>query len=237
MSVNNLEKIPSNLLADTAGSEPEVKMKLLGSRTFWGVVFIFGGILFLLQSLDVLRGGDLFWGLMFGLVGVLFLSGLWGNRRQWWFLVPGMLFLGVAASLFSQAILPSKTSDELNGVFILGSLGISFCLIYLISPSNWWAIIPGGVMVTLVVVSVLDVAYPEKDTGGIFLIGLGLTFALLAILPRLRMKWAYIPALVLFIVGCIALAAEFSAVNYVWPVLLILVGLYVLVHEMGLFRR
>ena len=75
---------------------------------------------------------------------------------------------------------------------------------------------PGGVMVTLAIVSVLDTAYPNKDTGGVFLIGLGLTFALLALLPRLHMRWAYIPALVLFVIGSISLAGEFSAANYVW---------------------
>jgi hypothetical protein len=212
-------------------------MKILRSRTFWGIVFILGGILFLLQSLDVLRGGDLFWGLIFGLVGCLFLSAFWGNRSQWWFLVPGMLFLGIGASLISKTFLPSNISDSLDSLFILGSLGISFWLIYLVSPVNWWAIIPGGVMITLVVVSVLDAAYPEKDTGGVFLIGLGLTFALLAIFPRLRMKWAYIPAVVLVIIGCVALAAEFPAISYAWPVLLILVGLYVLLRELGFLRR
>jgi hypothetical protein len=212
-------------------------MKLISSRNFWGAVFVLGGILFLLQNLDVIRGGDLFWGLIFGLVGVLFLSAFIGNRRQWWLLIPGTLFVGIAASQFSQALLPSKTTDVIEGIFVLGALGVGFWLIYLLSPSNWWAIIPGGVMVTLAIVSVLDAAYPDKDTGGVFLIGLGATFGILAVLPRLHMRWAYIPALVLFIIGSISLAGEFSAANYVWPVLLILVGIYVLGHEMGFLRR
>ncbi len=212
-------------------------MKLIGSRTFWGVVFIIGGILFLLQQLNVLKGGDLFWGLMFGLVGVLFLSAFWGNRIQWWFIIPGMLFLGIAAGLLSQALLPSKTAGVLSGIFVLGALGIGFWLIYFINRAFWWAIIPGGVMISLAVVSGLDTAYPNKDTGGVFLIGLGLTFALLAVLPRLSMRWAYIPAFVLFIIGCISLAGEFSVVNFLWPVLLILAGLFVLVREMGFLRR
>jgi len=212
-------------------------MKLLRSRTFWGVVFITGGIMFLLQSLDVLRGGDLFWGLLFLLVGGLFLSAYWANRSQWWFIVPGMLFLGIGAGSLSQTFFREDIADTLESMFVLGGLGIGFWLVYLVSPANWWAIIPGGVMVSLAVVSVLDEAYPEKDTGGLFLIGLGLTFALLAIIPRQRMTWAYIPAAVLIIIGFISLAAAFPGINYVWPVLLILVGLYVLVRELGFFRR
>jgi len=212
-------------------------MKLLRSRTFWGLVFIVGGILFLLQSLEVLKGGDLFWGLLFLLVGGLFLSAFWDNRSQWWYIVPGMLFLGIGAGSLSQAFFPEDIADTLDSMFILGGLGIGFWLVYLVSPVNWWAIIPGGVMVSLAVVSVLDEAYPDKDTGGVFLIGLGLTFALLAILPRLRMTWAYIPAVVLIIIGCASLTAVFPGISYLWPVLLILVGLYVLVRELGFFRR
>jgi len=212
-------------------------MKLLRSKTFWGIIFIVGGILFLLQSLDVLKGGDLFWGVLFLLVGGLFLSAFWENRSQWWCIVPGMLFLGIGASSLSQALLPENIADTLDSVFVLGGLGIGFWLVYLVSPANWWAIIPGGVMVSLAVVSVLDEAFPEKDTGGVFLIGLGLTFAVLAILPRLRMTWAYIPAVVLIIIGCASLAAVFPGISYLWPVLLILVGLYVLVRELGFFRR
>jgi hypothetical protein len=212
-------------------------MKLLRSKTFWGLAFIIGGILFLLQSLDVVKGGDLFWGLLFLLVGGLFVSAFWTNRSQWWYIVPGMLFIGIGAGLLSEAFLAEDIADTLSSVFILGGLGIGFWLVYLVSPANWWAIIPGGVMVSLVVVSVLDGVYQDKDTGGVFLIGLGLTFVLLAILPRLRMTWAFIPAVVLIIIGCVSLAAAFPGINYVWPVLLILVGLYVLVRELGFFRR
>jgi hypothetical protein len=212
-------------------------MNILRSRTFWGVAFIIGGILLFLQAFDVLRGGDIFWGLLFMLVGALFLSAFWANRSQWWFIIPGLLFLGIGASSLTEAFLPENISDPLDSLFVLGSLGVGFWLVYLVNRAYWWAIIPGGVMVTLAVVSVLDEAYPDKDTGGIFLIGLGLTFALLAIMPSLRMKWAYIPAVVLIIIGGAILASEFAAISYLWPVLLILVGLYVLLREFVFTRR
>ena len=111
-------------------------MNTLRSRSFWGVVFIAGGILFLLQSLGVLRGEDLFWGLLFLVIGGLFLSAFWTNRIQWWFIVPGMLFLGIGAGLLSNAFLPEKISNPLEGMFILGSLGIGFWLVYLVRPGE-----------------------------------------------------------------------------------------------------
>jgi len=66
------------------------------------------------------------------------------------------------------------------------------------------------------------------ETGGIFFIGLGLTFALVGLLPapRGRMRWAFIPALVLLVMGLLIFAAAEQFINYLWPVALILVGLY-----------
>jgi len=44
------------------------------------------------------------------------------------------------------------------------------------------------------------------------------------------MKWALIPAAVLLIIGLLIAAATASLLNYLWPVALILVGLYVIVR-------
>jgi uncharacterized membrane protein len=73
------------------------------------------------------------------------------------------------------------------------------------------------------------------ETGGIFFFGLGLTFALLALLPTPegRLTWSIIPAIVFLIVGTFITAAATELINYVWPVLLILGGLYLLYRTFG----
>ena len=48
-------------------------LKWLSSQVFWGIMLIVGGVLFLLQNLNVFQGGELFWGVAMGIVGVLFL--------------------------------------------------------------------------------------------------------------------------------------------------------------------
>jgi hypothetical protein len=66
--------------------------------------------------------------------------------------------------------------------------------------------------------------------GGVFFFGLGLTFALLAILPTPegRLTWAIIPAIVLLVMGALITAAAAQLINYLWPVALVLGGLYLL---------
>jgi hypothetical protein len=95
---------------------------------------------------------------------------------------------------------------------------------------NWWAVIPGGVLLTLAIVAGLSENLEGIETGGVFFLGLGLTFALLALLPTGdgKLTWALIPAVVLFLMGLLITAAAAEFINYVWPAALILGGLYLL---------
>ena len=63
---------------------------------------------------------------------------------------------------------------------------------------------------------------------GIFFLGLALTFALVYLLPMPggRMRWALIPAGVLFVVGLVVMMATTSAMSIVWAVALIAGGAY-----------
>jgi hypothetical protein len=72
----------------------------------------------------------------------------------------------------------------------------------------------------------LEAYFPGTDVGGIFLTGLGLTFALVALVPTPggRMWWAWIPAGALVAVGLIMTAAAGSIFQYIWPLALIIGG-------------
>jgi hypothetical protein len=114
------------------------------------------------------------------------------------------------------------------GVIMLGAIGLAFLLVYLVNRDNWWAIIPAGVMGTLAVISGLSQVLTGFETGGIFFLGLGLTFALVAILPTPegQMRWAFIPAGILFMIGLLLTAATSSLSGIIWPLALILFGLF-----------
>ena len=66
------------------------------------------------------------------------------------------------------------------------------------------------------------------DEGGFFLVGLALTFGVIAFLPSLReqTKWAFIPAAVLLLIGLPVLVANTTIFDLIWPIALILAGIY-----------
>lgn len=203
-------------------------LKYLRSPIMWGVLLILGGTALLLENLLGWRLGNLFWGAAFVLGGFAFLSeyALRG-KPYWWALIPGMTLLGLGTASLLEAVMPAA-ADVLSGALVLGSLSLAFFLVYLVQSENWWAIIPGGVMATLVVVSYLDESrIVSMDTGGIFFIGLGLTFLLVALLPTPagKMNWAYIPAGVLVVFGLLISTELADLARYVLPGLAILGGL------------
>jgi hypothetical protein len=212
-------------------------MKWLASRTLWGVLLIIGGIIFLLDNLGIFTIGEAFWGVILGIGAIGFLSVYLSNRENWWALIPGMILLSVSALIIINAIFPGDTG-ALGGVIVLGGIGLAFLLIYLTNRENWWAIIPAGVMLTLSVVVLLGEAFSGIEVGGIFFLGLGLTFGLVAIIPTPhgQMKWAFIPAGIMIVMGLLITAALSPLINYIWPSALILAGL-LLVFRAYIWRR
>lgn len=190
---------------------------------FWGILLILGGIAMLIQNLVGFELGGLFWGAVFILAGVAFLAQLNRADHPWWPLLPGIISLGIGASILLDVVLPSL-SRYFGGLLVLGGIGLAFLLVYLRQRQAWWAIIPAGVMFTLALVSVLDEGSFGFDTGGIFLLGLGITFLILAWLPGANQQWAYIPGGILAVIGLLIAAASGAWLSIVGPALIILLG-------------
>jgi len=197
------------------------------SRIFWGLVLIIAGTAFLLQNLDVFEFGDVFWGVVFILGGGFFLSIYASNRTNWWSLVPGFVLLGISAIIILGELAPNF-EDTWGGSIVLGSIGIAFLAVYLTDRNNWWAVIPGGVMFTLAIVAGFEEVLAGLEVGGIFFIGLGLTFVLVALAPspQGQMRWAWIPAGILLLMGLLISAAAGELIQFVFPTALIVFGLY-----------
>jgi hypothetical protein len=201
--------------------------KWLQSRIFWGFLLILAGLAFLLQNLNVFEFGGLFWGVIFIIGGIFFLSIYVSNRANWWSLIPGFVLLGISVIIILSSLAPNFVGAW-GGSIVLGSIGVAFAGVYLTDRNNWWAVIPGGVMVTLAFVAGLGEIVSGLEVGGIFFLGLGLTFALVALAPSPQgeMRWAWIPAGVLLIMGVLFTAAAGEIIQFILPVVLILVGLY-----------
>jgi hypothetical protein len=93
-------------------------------------------------------------------------------------------------------------------------------------------VIPGGTLLTLAIVAGTENLFGDFETGGMFFLGLALTFAVLALVPtpQGRMRWALIPAGVLLVMGVLLFATLTRAVEFVWPAALIAVGLFLIVR-------
>lgn len=102
----------------------------------------------------------------------------------------------------------------------------------------WWAIIPGGTLLVVGLVAFLSndvfAAYMPFDAGLLMLPGLGLVFLAVALVPTAqgRMRWAFIPAGVLLVLGLLLIGGQVSAMAYVVPAGLILGGCIVLIRSL-----
>jgi hypothetical protein len=202
-------------------------MKRIDFRIALGTLLILLGGLLFVERLGFLKGAaSLFWGVVLILAGAYFLYLFVQNvSGSWWAIIPGLTLVAMGGENF----LP-KTSVDWGGALFLGAIGLSFWVIYLMDRSRWWGIIPGGVLLTLAAITLVDDMNRAIDSGSLLFLGLGLTFLLVAILPNPHGKtgWAYIPAVVLVLMGAfIGSTSTVGLVSYVWPVALILVGLIV----------
>ena len=128
-------------------------------------------------------------------------------------------------------ILTTGVSGEIIGTFVMWVIALPFWAVYLANRRNWWAIIPGGVMVVIGLMPLLSLSRtPETFVGGIFFVGLAAVFGLIYLL-NLRdpqMFWAVDPAGVLLAIGVGVMA---FGQNW-WPVVLIALGGVLLVRAL-----
>lgn len=200
-----------------------------------GILILMGGLL-LLQEMGLISGDiSILWASLLIASGLVFIGVFVVNRQHWWALIPGLTLLGVGIIPF----LPAEYT-YLAGSIMLGAVGLSFFLIYIFHPVHWWAIIPGGVLLTLSFSAYLafqigetlsGIKIDEVVLGSAFFLGLSLTFLLVAILPNPsgRMKWALIPSAALLLVALTAASFRLQQIMiYIWPVALVLTGLYLI---------
>jgi hypothetical protein len=209
-------------------------MKRMDARLIIGLLLIAGGIFYLLDNLGLVTWGGLVWAAAALIGGVAFLTIVARDRAMWWALIPGISLLGLAGTIGLGELAPAL-GDRWGGSLFLGAIGLSFWVVYAFGRANWWALIPGGVLLTLAVVAGLD-QFGGIETGGVFFLGLGLTFLLVGVVPTAQgpMRWAFIPGGILLLMGLLLGVGFEAAINYIWPVALIAGGLLLLLRG---FRR
>jgi hypothetical protein len=159
---------------------------------------------------------DLFWAGILAIGAAIFLFWFFSDRSKWWAAIPGFTLAGMAAA----SLLLNRIGW--GGLAFLGGIGVGFWAVYFSGRGRWWAIIPGGVLLTLGITSVMGEAYGAMNSGGVFFFGLGLTFVLVALLAK--MKWAFIPAAVLLLLGLFLGTPFVGVMEYIWIGVLLVAG-------------
>ena len=194
-----------------------------------GILLISAGVIFLLNNLGMITlDWEILIGPLFVIGGLAFVIVFILNTNEWWALIPGLVLIALGIIIFMDANL-SGGVDQFGGAIFLGFVGLAFLLIYVTHTDQWWAVIPGGTLLTLAGVTLIP---GEADTyvGAVFFLGMALTFALVYILPKPggRMKWALYPASILALVGVLVLFGATNLTEYILPLSLLIIGGFVL---------
>ena len=208
----------------------------------WGLLLIVGGILFWIQGRAYIsisgtadQGWAAAWAALFAAGALSCLAAFVLDAAEWWWTpIPGSTLLGLATLITLGGFFPDSVGPWTAALF-LGLMGLGFWTIYATQRRLWWAIIPGGALLS--VAAMLLVVEPWGGTTGVALLfgGLAVTFALLALLPTppVRLTWAWIPAAVLAVFAVAFGAAFVTEASYIWAVVLIVSGVFLLYRQGG----
>lgn len=198
-------------------------------RIIFSILLISMGVMILLDNLNILpiswATENWFWLVVFGGAGLTFLAVFLNHQSEnWWAVIPSFTFLGLAF-LVGEFLPPSQ--EDLGGAVFLGMIGLSFWVIYLVRREHWWAVIPGGTLVSLAVGIIIS-TFPGSDvlTGAALFVGLALTFLLVYLrpYPGERRTWPLYPSGILGAMGLLLFMGQSWLANLVVPFALILLG-------------
>lgn len=205
-------------------------------QLWWGALLIALGGFFLLQASGILGAlSDLFWSLAFGAAGAAFLYVFFtGVHTRWWAAIPGFTLLGLAATVFYSRFAPPMLSG-MTGAIFLGAIGAGFLTVFFTNPRQWWALIPGGALLSVAGVAAVD-ALPFRfiNPSSVLFIGLSATFAVLGLLSTYvgqNLRWAYIPAAILLVLGVVVVTPFVGSLAWLWPLALIGAGAYLILRR------
>jgi hypothetical protein len=182
-------------------------MNINRSGLFWGLLLIGAGVVALAQQMGYI---DQFtdprvWIGIFAAVSLLaFLNYGLSGWRQWGWLFPAGIFGGLAVTI-TLATNNVDSAAVATPLFI--GLVIPFAVAYLMDRArNWWALIPGGVMLFLALTTLLVDSAGGEWVGALFLFMIAISFLLVYLNNRTRI-WALIVAYATGILGIAPLMA------------------------------
>jgi len=182
-------------------------MNVNKSSLFWGLLLIIGGGVALAQQfgyMDQLPESAWMW--VFALISLVALvSYITSGLKEWGWLFPAGVFGGLAVTV---ALATNNVDSAAAGSPLFFGLLIPFAAAYLTDRTrNWWALIPGGVMLFLAMTTLLVDNVGGEWVGSLFLVLIGLSFLIVYLYNRTR-TWAL---LVAYILGVLSIAPAMAS--------------------------
>ncbi|MEN8242942.1 MAG: hypothetical protein ABFS17_13555 [Chloroflexota bacterium] len=199
------------------------------------LILIATGALVLLQNTGISDGdtGQVISLVLLGALGIFFTAMYFPAKRQWFWVALG---LGCFSFALSNLVYFIPALDEYyRQVIIFIGVGVSILTIYLHNRMHWWAMFPAGLLISLGASQLLEQIYPALDANGVLLIGLGLAFLVLFIVPTKigRLKFALLPAVILLALGvALVIGAPYNIDAYLIPGLILLAGVVLILFTL-----
>lgn len=217
---------------DAAAARSELKSgHSWGVQVALGALVVAAGVLLLLDTALPGQIPALVWSILLVAGSAALGFAFFAYPAWWWAAIPAGALLGAASVPVMEL---DRVGSQWTEVPFLTALSVGFWAVYLKDHRRWWAVIPGGVLLTLALMAGVTSAVGAAITGAVFMFGLAVTFALVAALPtgRSRHRWAWIAAGALAAVGIIVVLQSAEALillAYAWPVAVIGGGAYLLI--------
>lgn len=184
-------------------------MNVNKSSLFWGVLLIGGGILALADQFGYIEHlSPTLWIFVFAAISLLgFVSYAMTGWTQWGWLFPTGVFGGLALII---ALATNHVDSAAVGSPLFFGLLLPFAAAYLTDRTrNWWALIPGGVMLFLALTTLLVDTVGGEWVGAMFLLLIGLAFLAVYLNNQSRI-WALIVAYVFGVLSIAPMLAAFG---------------------------
>jgi len=196
------------------------------SGLFWGILLIGAGALALARQLGYIDDSSpRIWAGIFAAVSLLALIYFaLSGWKEWGWLFPAGVFGGLAVTI---ALASANIDRAAIASPLFFGLLLPFAAAYLLDRArNWWALIPGGVMLFLALTTLLvDSTIGDEWVGALFLFMIAGSFLAVYLSNRTRV-WALIVAYVVAVLGVAPLMSTGGRdAEYYGPIFLLAVAL------------
>jgi hypothetical protein len=179
------------------------------NNLIWGLVLIFLGGLFLVESLGIIPTfSQTAWAIGMGAACIFFIAVyVYSGKRDWGWLFPIFITGGIA---IVSALSLTNINSLWIGALFMAFISIPFWIVFLINrQENWWALIPGWATAVLTLIILVSEVWAGETIGALVMWSIALPFIVVYLRNR-SYWWALIPGFVMAGMGIVVLLASQS---------------------------